>query len=123
MVRPANVRIQKYSVKFDPTVVSARFTAVKDLAVTQFQVHAADLEGMENLVKNGIQDQIANPLEIPQYLDFARELYRLTKKHSGKVLVSEVNIAKAKWAARGLNPEILDIIIGLFGIGGVVYGS
>jgi hypothetical protein len=123
MVRPASVRIQKYTAKFDPAVVSARFTAVRDLAVTQFQVHAADLEGMENLVKTGIQDKIANPLEIPQYLDFARELYRLTKKHSGKVLVSEVNIAKAKWAARGLNPEILDIIIGLFGIGGVVYGS
>ena len=123
MVRPADARIKKYTAKFDPTVVSARFTAVKDLAVSMFQVHAADLEGMENLVKNAIQDKISNPLEIPQYLDFARELYRLTKKHSGKVLVSEVEVAKAKWTARGLNPEILDTIVGLFGIGGVVYGS
>lgn len=123
MVRPADARIKKYTAKFDPTVVSARFTAVRDLAVSMFQVHAADLEGMENLVKNAIQDKISNPLEIPQYLDFARELYRLTKKHSGKVLVSEVEVAKAKWTARGLNPEILDTIVGLFGIGGVVYGS
>lgn len=121
MVRPAAYRIRKYEVKFDPTVVSARFTAVKDLAVEQFQVHAADLEGMENLVKNTIQDKISNPLDVPQYLDFARELYRLTKTHSGKVLASEVAIAKAKWTARGLNPEILDLIIGVFGIGGVVY--
>jgi len=123
MVRPADARIKKYTAKFDPAVVSARFTAVRDLAVSMFQVHAADLEGMENLVKNAIQDKISNPLEIPQYLDFARELYRLTKKHSGKVLVSEVEVAKAKWTARGLNPEILDTIVGLFGIGGVVYGS
>jgi len=121
MVRPAAYRIRKYEAKFDPTVVSARFTAIKDVAVEQFQVHAADLEGMENLVKNTIQDKISNPLDVPQYLDFARELYRLTKTHSGKVLASEVAIAKAKWTARGLNPEILDLIIGVFGIGGVIY--
>ncbi|MEM2607394.1 MAG: hypothetical protein QXH97_00225 [Candidatus Bathyarchaeia archaeon] len=121
MVRPASVRIRKYTQKFDPTVVSARFTAVRDLAVEQFQVHAADLEGMEELVKTSIETRISNPLELPQYLDFARELYRLTKRHSGKVLVSEANSFKAKWATRGLNPAILDIIMDLFGIGAIVY--
>lgn len=121
MVRPAAYRIRKYEAKFDPTVVSARFTAVKDLAVEQFEVHAGDLEGMETLVKNAIQDKVANPLEIPQYLDFARELYRLTKTHSGKVLASEVDIAKSKWTTRGLNPDVLELIVGIFGIGGIVY--
>jgi hypothetical protein len=121
MVRAASVRIRKYTQKFDPTVVSARFTALKDLAVEQFQTHAADLEGMEVLVKTAISDRVANPLEVPQYLDFARELYRLTKTHSGKVLVAEANAMKAKWTARGLSPAILDLIIGLFGISGVVY--
>jgi len=121
MVRPAGVRIRKYAQKFDPTVVSARFTAVRDLAVEQFQTHAADLEGMEILVKTTISDRVTNPLEVPQYLDFARELYRLTKTHGGRVLVAEANAMKAKWTARGLNPAILDLIVGLFGIGGVVY--
>jgi len=121
MVRAASVRIAKYEKKFDPTVVSTRFTAVKDLAVEGFTVAAADLASMEELVKNSIQDKVSNPLELPQYLDFARELWRLTQKHTGKVLVSEANIAKAKWEARGLNSAILDIIYDLFGIGGVVY--
>ena len=120
-MRPASVRIRKYTQKFDPTVVSARFTALKDLAVEQFQTHAADLEGLEVLVKTAISDRVTNPLEVPQYLDFARELYRLTKTHSGRVLVAEANAFKAKWTARGLDPAILDLIIGLFGIGGVVY--
>lgn len=121
MVRPASTRITKYDKKFDATVVSTRFTAVRDLAIEQYTVAAADLASMEETVKNAIQDKVSNPLEIPQYLDFARELWRLTQKHSGKVLVSEANIAKAKWEARGLNTEILDIIYNLFGIGGVVY--
>jgi hypothetical protein len=121
MVRSAGIRIRKYTAKFDPTVVSARFTALKELAVEQFQTHAADLEGMEILVKTAISDKVTNPLEVPQYLDFARELYRLSKTHSGKVLVSEANAMKAKWMARGLSADLLDLIIGLFGIGGVVY--
>jgi len=121
MVRPASVRIAKYDKKFDPTVVSTRFTAVRDIAVEGFTVAAADLASMEELVKNSIQDRVTNPLELPQYLDFARELWRLTQRHTGKVLVSEANIAKAKWEARGLNSDVLDIIYDLFGIGGVVY--
>jgi len=121
MVRPASVRITKYDKKFDPTVVSTRFTAVRDLAIQEYTVVAADLAAMEELVKNTIQDMVSNPLEIPQYLDFARELWRLTQKHSGKVLVSEANIAMAKWTARGLSQDILKKIYDLFGISGVVY--
>jgi len=121
MVRAASVRITKYDKKFDPTVVSTRFTAVRDLAIQEYTVAAADLASMEELVKNTIQDLVSNPLEIPQYLDFARELWRLTQKHSGKILVSEANISMAKWTARGLSKDVLQKIYDLFGISGVVY--
>jgi len=116
MVRPASVRIRKYSQKFDPTVVSARFTALRELAIEQFQTHAADLEGMETIVKATISDTVTNPMVVPQYLDFARELYRLTKTHSGQVLTNEAYAYRAKWIARGLTAAVLDEILGIFGI-------
>jgi hypothetical protein len=121
MVRPASIRINKYSGKFDPTVVSARFTAMKTIAVDQIQVAFGDLAGLENTVKTAISDKVANPLTMVQYLAFAREVWRLVRKHSGKTLVSEANISKAKWTSRGLDPNVLDIILNLFGISGIVY--
>jgi len=121
MVKEASIRIRKYTGKFDPTVVSSRFTAMKDIAVEQIQVAFGDLAGLEKTVKTAISDKVSNPLEMVQYLAFARELWKLVSKHSGKTLVSEVNIAKAKWLARGLNGEVLDIIVNLFGISGIVY--
>jgi len=121
MVREASIRIRKYTGKFDPTVVSARFTAMKDIAVEQIQVKFGDLAGLETTVKTAISDKVANPMELVQYLAFARELWKLTAKHSGQILVNEVNIAKAKWLSRGLKAEVLDIIVNLFGISGIVY--
>lgn len=121
MVRAANWRIKKYEQKFDPTVVSARFTALKDMAVDQVEVRFSDLASLEETVKTTISDKITNPMDVPQYLNVAREIWKKAQTHTGKVLVSEANIIKAKWVARGLDASIIDLILDLFGLRGVAY--
>ena len=41
------------------------------------------------------------------YLDFGRELWKLTNRVSGRAAVSEAAILRDKWQARGLAPEVL----------------
>jgi len=53
MVVSAAERIRKYKSKFDPTVVSARFTGVKDLAEAKVEVKQAELAQIRDDVRAG----------------------------------------------------------------------
>ena len=54
-----------------------------------------------------------NPAGVPTilyvcYLDFGRELWKLTNRISGNSATAEATILRDKWAARGLSPEVLN---------------
>jgi hypothetical protein len=123
MVKPADARIAKYTAKFDPTVVSARFTAVKDLAVREAQVRFSEFAQLEATIKTLIEDQIGSPTLIPNYLAVARELLGKAHKYGGLVLWNEAQAVKVKWVARGLDGDILDQILAALGITTGIYGA
>jgi hypothetical protein len=115
MVKNASLRIKKYSGKFDPTVVSSRFTALKQNSIEQMNIAIISSVDLENRVKNLLKDKIDNPFLIFSYLGFAKEIWKLCRTLEGNTLAKEVEITKEKWRLRGFNPNILDCIINLFG--------
>jgi hypothetical protein len=123
MVKSADARIKKYTAKYDPTVVSARFTATKDLAVSEAGVRFAEAAQMEATVKMLIEDVIPSPTLIPNYLAFAREVFAKSHKYGGLVLWNEAQAAKAKWVARDLDSDVLDSILAALGISIAIYGG
>lgn len=116
MVRPQVYRIKKYEGKVVGDVVKARFDSLKDSMVEQQQVRFSDLENIENTIKGIVEPQGVATILVPHYLNFGRELYKLTQKFSGTTLDNEALICFTKWKSRGLTVAILKTIGSAFGL-------
>jgi hypothetical protein len=116
LVRPQVYRIKKYQGKVVGDVVKARFDALKDSMAEQQEVRFSDLVNLEQTVKGIVEPQGIPTILIPHYLNFGRELYRLTSRFSGTTLNNEALLVFQKWKARGLTVEILKSIGSAFGI-------
>ena len=104
-------RFKRYSSKFDPDTVRARFEQVKDVAIEQVQEAFARLVDLEESVKARLNELGVSVIFMPHYLNVAREIWRKMNTHSGKTLEMEVKAIKAKWTTRGLDPSIIDEVI------------
>jgi len=102
-------RYDKWSSKFDPDTIRSRFMQVSAIAKSQAEEQFARLVDFETAIKNKLNDQGVPVIQMPFYLNVGREAYRAGTKHSGKTLQAELDAIKAKWVARGLNPDLIDI--------------
>jgi len=71
--------------------------------------------------ERGEVDELVENLEVPtteqaSYSAFALEVKQATSKHSGAIAQTEANIAKQKWAARGLNNAKMNSILAHFNV-------
>lgn len=115
-MKTAEQRISKYTSKFDPEVVRGRFSAVKDLSVSQEQARQSELAKINSDVR-GILDANGVPsLLAALYQSFALRVYGLTRRFTGNTLTAEVKGSKYTWMQRGAVESILDEIIRYFGI-------
>ena len=105
------VRIKKWQSKFDPDTVRNRFAQVKDIASDQAQELFARLVDFETAVKARLNELGVPVIQMPFYLNVARQIFRAMTKHSGKTLEQEIKVIKATWTARGLDPAIIDEVI------------
>jgi hypothetical protein len=71
---------------------------------------------LENRVKQLLADKISNPFLNFCYLGFAKEIFKIHKTHKGETLIKEAEITRNKWASRGFDLDLLNSIVGLFGI-------
>jgi hypothetical protein len=116
MVRPQAYRQKKYEVKVDPDVVRSRFAGLKPMMVEQTSARFTDLTAFETNVKQILEPKGIVTIQIPFYLNYARELYSLSQRFSGKTLENEAKFLGSKWKQRGLDENILIEIAKLFGI-------
>lgn len=123
MVKAADNRLAKYNAKFDPTVHSARSTAIKTYAGIEFGVAAATYADLEARIKQLIENDVPSPILLPFYLSAARELQSKADRYGGLVLFNEAAVSKAKWIARGLDSDLIDVIVAAVGINVSQYGS
>jgi hypothetical protein len=123
MVKAADNRATKYAAKFDPTVVSSRFTALKSYSSTEFAAAAATYASLETTIKGAIEAKVPSPTLMPFYLAFGRQVYSKAQRYSGLTLFNEAMAAKAVWTARGLDAGILTDIMNICGVSTALYGS
>jgi hypothetical protein len=116
MVRPQVYRLKKYDAKVVGDVVKARVDALKPIMTEQQTQRFSDLQNVENTVKSIVEEAgIFTPL-IPSYLNFARELYSLSRRFSGATLNNMATIVFNKWKTIGLEVDLLKTIGQTFGI-------
>jgi hypothetical protein len=123
LVKAADNRIRKYTQKFDPTVISNRYTNLKDLAVAEFGVAAGEAAALEATVKQAIEAMVPSPTLLPGYLAFARQVAAKGRKYGGMTLYNEAMAVTTVWAARAYDPTVLDIILKICGINVGMYGG
>jgi|YelNatPaOPRAMG01_1025707.scaffolds.fasta_scaffold42533_1 hypothetical protein len=115
--RNAFLRLKKYEAKLDPEVIKKRFEAERKMMIEQEANLIPELCELEESAKVLIDEGCTSVIKYPFYLAYARELWRLTKRYGGNMLLQEIRILEMKWEARELDPSLLEKIrVSLFGI-------
>lgn len=116
MAKTASERIAKYKLKFDPTVVGSRFTAVKDLAGSKVEVKQTELTQIRNDIRVILNENGIDPLFTAPYLSFANKLYGLMESGATPEALQATAQAYAQvWIARGCNSTVINDILVYFG--------
>lgn len=116
MTRHPVFRTRKYEAKMDPTSIAQRFTDLKDSMVEQEEAIFAELAYIEEKAKTVCEAAGIASINIPGYLNFARQCYKYFKKFSGVTRTNEVTYWFNHWISRGLNATVLSNISELCGI-------
>jgi len=117
MVRDSRLRIKKWDLKIDPSVVLDRFSRLKDTMKEQIDPYLREVSAKEILVKDMLEKKGISSIEIAFYLAYMRELVGKTfGSLTEETLRNEELAIRQKWVTRGLKDEYLQEIAKLFGI-------
>lgn len=102
-------RLEAWQAKFSPDKVMATLSSRREAMARRYAAAIADLCLMESEVKQVLDSIGAPTLLYVYYLDYARQLFRLTHRQSlsGASFDLESEVLLEKWVARGLDPAIL----------------
>jgi hypothetical protein len=105
-------RYQKWDVKFDPTVVSARFTAVKPVAEGNAQDGLIPFANLDFAIAGLLDTNGVTGPDRAKYLGLARKLYKEALRVSGTALDKYALGLKQYWVTTyGADPTICDKVI------------
>lgn len=104
------VRRTKWLAKTDPAKVSAVLTELRDMMIANVDAIFPQLIALETQIKQVLDGQGIPTIQYPFYLDYGREIWRLSRNFSGDSLTREAGIVMTKWVGRGLAQPILEAI-------------
>lgn len=116
MVRSAIMRTRKYDAKMDPEAIRLRFAAQRDSMVEQVEAKFAEIAEVERKAKTIIELAGESVNDIPAFLNFARQCYRLSQQFSQVTQTNEVYYRYITWVSRGLTSTVLKDIAELCGV-------
>jgi len=116
MVRHEAYRTRKYDAKIDPDAIRSRFLAHKDTMLEQVEAKFAELVLIETKAKMVCEEAGVPTYQIPAYLNFARQCYRISKQFTQATQINETYFRYSTWLNRGLNATILSDIARLCGV-------
>jgi len=112
MARNANQRDRKYRRKVGDTEHTAKqLELAKEDMATAYQQSQEYAEEMERLVRVVLGKNGVPTIAYPGYLNFARQIGKLTKRFQGDSFMNEAKILMDKWEARQLVRETLETIL------------
>jgi hypothetical protein len=100
MVRSAAYRASKYDSKMVGDVVKNRIDAQRDSMVAQETTQFSNLAQVESDTKQLCETWGINVILVPSMLAFARQCYKITKKHSGDIAHDEICLREVDWETR-----------------------
>jgi acyl-CoA reductase-like NAD-dependent aldehyde dehydrogenase len=105
-------RISRWKAKFSPELAAQTTARIFDDMTARYEASMVALNSMETDTKQVLSAAGIDTMYIVFYLDFARQLFRLShgRTISGPTLAKEAQVLLEKWSARGLKPEVLAAI-------------
>ena len=116
MVRSETYRTRKYEAKIDDTSIAQRFRDQKPDMVEQVSARFAELVLIETKAKAVCEAAGVSVIQIPFYLNFARQCYRIAKQFSQATQINECYYRYEYWLNQGLNAAILTSIAEMCGV-------
>lgn len=117
MVRSAVYRTSKYTAKINGDVAKQRIDAQKDSMVAQATAKFGLIVTAEEAAKTLLNNWGVSTVEVPSYLNFARQCMKVAANHSGNIAVNEICLKFDTWVARALDPyylqEICEAVTGI----------
>ena len=105
-------RFKKWSAKYVPDVIGARFTEVKDVAFERAQEGLLDWASIQDIVRPILDKYGITATDRAKYLGFANKLYRIAIRHKGEALKKGAEGLKSYYVTfLNADPAVLDEII------------
>jgi len=105
-------RLSRWKAKYSPEIAAQTTARIYADMTERYQASMVALCAMETETKQVLSASGIDTMYIVFYLDFARQLFRLShgRSISGPTLAKEAQVLLEKWQARGLNPAVLAAI-------------
>jgi len=105
-------RVSRWKAKFSPDIAAQTTSRIFADMTERYEAAMVALSSMETQAKQVLDASGINTMYIVFYLDFARQLFRLShgRSISGATLAREAQVLLEKWQARGLDPVVLAAI-------------
>jgi len=105
-------RLSRWKAKYSPEIAQQTTTRIYAEMSERYQASLVALCAMETDTKQVLSASGIDTMLIVFYLDFARQLFRLShgRTISGATLAKEAQVLLEKWQNRGLRPEALAAI-------------
>ena len=116
MVKSASRRSTHYDKKIDGDVINFRITQQKGMMVEQTGILYPQQVFNESKVKDYLEHIGMYGIDQHHYMNYAQELWSLSRTFTGQTLRFEAEIKADKWLRRGLNATHLIRIAALFGV-------
>ena len=107
-----NQRIQNWAEKFKTDRVKAKLDDKRERMLQRYADVTARLCAMEISVKQLLDFAGVSTILYVPYLNYGRQLFKLSRQRdiSGNSFALAAQVLLDKWANRGLDPEVLDLI-------------
>jgi acyl-CoA reductase-like NAD-dependent aldehyde dehydrogenase len=105
-------RISRWKAKFSPDIAAQTTSRIFADMTERYEAAMVALSSMETQTKQVLDASGIDTMYIVFYLDFARQLFRLShgRSISGPTLAREAQVLLEKWQNRGLDPGVLAAI-------------
>jgi hypothetical protein len=105
-------RAANWEAKYNTESVKQSLDRLRPDMSKRYQAAVARLCIMENDVRQVLNAESVSTMLYVPYLNFGRQLYKLSAGRSiaGDSLALEAQVLLNKWAARGLNPDVLAVV-------------
>jgi hypothetical protein len=105
-------RLSRWKAKYSPEIAAQTTARIFADMTERYEAAVVALTTMETETKQVLSASGIDTMFIVFYLDFARQLFRLShgRTISGATLAKEAQVLLEKWQNRGLRPDVLAAI-------------